>query len=91
MREGKRGKWQQKKKPKKGAKKRVFFKKKCKFCLDKTEKIDYKDIARLKKFVTEKGKILPRRATGNCARHQRSTALAVKRARFIALLPYLAE
>ena len=53
--------------------------------------VDYKDIARLKRFTTEKGKILPNRITGNCAKHQRGIAEAVKKARFIALLPYVAE
>lgn len=69
-----------------------FFKKKfCRFCVDKIDKIDYKDIGRLKRFVTEKGKILPSRITGNCASHQRIVVTAVKRARFIALLPFVGE
>ncbi|MFZ5645054.1 MAG: 30S ribosomal protein S18 [Bacillota bacterium] len=63
----------------------------CVFCVDKQEGIDYKDIPRLKKFVTERGKILPRRISGNCARHQRMLTLAIKRARNIALLPFTAE
>ncbi|MBU4312339.1 MAG: 30S ribosomal protein S18 [Candidatus Omnitrophica bacterium] len=77
---------------KKGAKKRVFFRKKfCKFCVDKVDTIDYKDILKLKRFVTEKGKILPNRITGNCAKHQRRVAVAIKRARYVALLPYVGE
>ncbi|MGB9679715.1 MAG: 30S ribosomal protein S18 [Thermoanaerobacteraceae bacterium] len=68
------------------AKKRV-----CNFCADKVEQIDYKDIAKLRKYITERGKILPRRITGNCARHQRQLTTAIKRARQIALLPYTAE
>ena len=63
-------------------------KKVCVFCVEKADKIDYKDVAKLKKFVNEKGKILPRRATGACAKHQRDITLAVKRARHIAILPY---
>jgi len=73
----------------KGAK--VFFKKKvCKFCAQKL-KIDYKDADTLRRFITERGKILPRRITGTCAKHQRALALAIKQARSIALLPYVAE
>ncbi len=66
-------------------------KKVCIFCVDKTEKIDYKDVAKLKKFVTEKGKILPRRMTGVCAQHQRMLASAIKRARIADLLPFKGE
>ncbi len=70
---------------------KVYFKKKvCKFCTQKL-KIDYKDSDALRRFTTERGKILPRRITGTCARHQRELALAVKRARVIALLPFVAE
>lgn len=70
---------------------KVFFKKKvCKFCLQKL-KIDYKDADTLRRFITERGKILPRRMTGTCAKHQRSLSLAIKRARIIALLPFVAE
>lgn len=60
----------------------------CSFCADKIEHVDYKDVQRLKKFITERGKILPRRITGNCAGHQRQLTTAIKRARHIALLPY---
>ena len=63
----------------------------CAFCVDKVETIDYKDIAKLKKYVTEKGKILPRRMTAVCAQHQRALAKAVKRARIADLLPFKGE
>ena len=63
----------------------------CQFCVDKAEYIDYKDAAKLRKFVTERGKIMPRRMSGNCAKHQRQLSEAIKRARAIALLPYTAE
>lgn len=63
-------------------------KKVCAFCEDKNLKIDYKDVNRLKKYVTEKGKIIPSRQTGTCARHQRELNVAIKRARNIALLPF---
>jgi small subunit ribosomal protein S18 len=65
--------------------------KNCQFCSEKAQFIDYKDVMRLRRFVTERGKILPRRVSGNCARHQRALAGAVKRARELALLPYTAE
>ncbi|MCH3959854.1 MAG: 30S ribosomal protein S18 [Selenomonas sp.] len=63
----------------------------CSFCVDKVENIDYKDVAKLRRFVTERGKILPRRISGNCAKHQRQVTAAIKRARNIALLPFTAE
>ena len=66
-------------------------KKVCGFCVDKIDSIDYKELGRLRKFVTERGKILPRRISGNCAKHQRQLTIAVKRARNVALLPYTAE
>jgi small subunit ribosomal protein S18 len=70
---------------------KVYFKKKvCKFCTQKL-KIDYKDADVLRRFITERGKILPRRITGTCAKHQRALALAIKRARIIAQLPFVAE
>ncbi|MCL2070053.1 MAG: 30S ribosomal protein S18 [Treponema sp.] len=70
---------------------KVFFKKKiCKFCIQKL-RIDYKDADTLRRFITERGKILPRRITGTCAKHQRALALAIKRARIIALLPFVAD
>ncbi len=66
-------------------------KKVCQFCADKTESIDYKDVDTLKKYVTERGKILPKRITGTCAMHQREVTTAIKRARIVALLPYDAD
>ena len=66
-------------------------KKVCGFCVDKVENIDYKDIARLRRYMSERGKILPRRVTGTCARHQRELTVAIKRARHLALLPYTAD
>ena len=63
----------------------------CSFCVDKVDHIDYKDVAKLRRFVTERGKILPRRVSGNCAKHQRQVTVAIKRARNIALLPFTAE
>lgn len=63
----------------------------CPFCVDKVEEIDYKDVAKLRKFITERGKILPRRITGTCAKHQRQLTIAIKRARNVALLPFTAE
>lgn len=62
----------------------------CKFCSDRVQEIDYRDTVRLSKFTSERGKILPRRVSGTCARHQRQLSRAVKRARSIALMPYLA-
>jgi len=66
-------------------------KKVCSFCVDKVENIDYKEVGRLRKYITERGKILPRRISGNCAKHQRQLTLAIKRARNMALLPFTAE
>lgn len=66
-------------------------KKVCIFCAEKIEHIDYKDVARLRKFVSERGKILPRRITGNCAKHQRALTVAIKRARHISLMPYVQD
>jgi small subunit ribosomal protein S18 len=63
-------------------------KKVCQFCVDKVEHIDYKDTMRLRRYTTERGKILPRRMSGNCAKHQRQLSVAIKRARIIALLPF---
>lgn len=73
-------------KPKKTARKKV-----CMFCADKSKVIDYKDVNTLKRFVTEKGKIVPRRQTGTCAMHQREITTAVKRARNMAILPFKGE
>ena len=66
-------------------------KKVCQFCADKAEVIYYKDVEKLKKYVTERGKILPKRITGTCAIHQRAVTTAIKRARIVALLPYIAD
>jgi len=63
----------------------------CNFCADKIEHIDYKDINKLRKFVSERGKILPKRMSGNCARHQRELTIAIKRARHLAMLPFSGE
>jgi small subunit ribosomal protein S18 len=77
--------------PGRGGRGKVFFKKKvCKFCTQKL-RIDYKDSETLRRFTTERGKILPRRITGTCARHQRELASAIKRARVIALLPFVVQ
>ena len=74
--------------PKEKSKKR---RKVCAFCVDKIAWVDYKDAGRLRKYMTERAKILPRRITGNCARHQRQLTVAIKRARHLALLPFVAE
>ena len=66
-------------------------KKVCIFCADKVQFIDYKDSNKLRKFISERGKILPRRMTGTCAKHQREVQIAIKRARNVALLPYIAD
>ena len=63
----------------------------CGFCVDKYDAIDYKEISRLRKYVTDRGKIVPRRNSGTCAKHQRMLALAIKRARFIGLIPYCVD
>ena len=66
-------------------------KKVCSFCVDKIEHIDYKDVNRLRKYISERAKIIPRRVTGTCARHQRDLTTAINRARQVALLPYVAD
>ena len=63
----------------------------CQFCAEKATFVDYKDTAKLRKFTSERGKILPRRATGTCAMHQRQLTVAIKRARQVALLPYVVD
>ena len=73
-------------KPNKPKKKKV-----CQFCVDKVEHIDYKDIAKLRSYISERGKILPRRTKGTCASHQRQLTVAIKRARHIALLPFIVD
>ena len=66
-------------------------KKVCMFCIDRVERIDYKDVARLNKFTSDRAKILPRRVTGTCAKHQRELTTAIKRARQVALVPYTSD
>ncbi|HIV36608.1 MAG TPA: 30S ribosomal protein S18 [Candidatus Negativibacillus faecipullorum] len=66
-------------------------KKVCAFCMDKIEHIDYKDVPRLRRYLSDRAKIIPRRVTGTCARHQRQLTVAVKRARHLAFLPYVGD
>ena len=66
-------------------------KKVCAFCVDKVEEINYKDVAKLRRYMSERAKIVPRRVTGTCAHHQRQLTTAIKRARHLALLPYVAD
>jgi small subunit ribosomal protein S18 len=75
------------------ARKKVFFRRRkvCKFCVDKIEYIDYKDLKLLSQFIPERAKILPRRISGTCARHQRLLQQAIKRARIVALLPFTSD
>ena len=63
----------------------------CHFCVDKIAHVDYKEVDKLKKYITERGKIVPRRVTGTCAKHQRQVTMAIKRARIIALLPFTSD
>jgi small subunit ribosomal protein S18 len=63
----------------------------CSFCVDKVETIDYKDVAKLRRYISERAKILPRRVTGTCAHHQRELTVAIKRARHLALLPFSSD
>ncbi len=70
---------------------RIFRKKLCRFCSDKAVQIDYKDVEAIQKFLTEKGKIIPRRITGNCSKHQRRLACAIKRSRHSALIAFQTE
>ncbi|AIY83804.1 30S ribosomal protein S18 [Clostridium baratii] len=74
-----------------GGRMRRSKRKVCAFCVDKADSIDYKDVAKLRKYVTERGKILPRRISGTCAKHQRQLTEAIKRARNVALLPFTTE
>lgn len=87
-RSGPGGRGRQKPPPRK--KSRYREQTKCRFCRDKVKEIDYKDVGSLQKLTTQQGKIFSRKRSGNCARHQRSARRAIKRARFIALIPYLA-
>ncbi len=66
-------------------------KKVCTFCVDKIERVDFKEASRLRRFISERGKMLPRRVSGNCAKHQRQLTTAIKRARIMALLPFTVE
>jgi small subunit ribosomal protein S18 len=74
-----------------GGKGKRQHRKVCSFCVEKMDYIDYKEVSRLRRFISERGKILPRRVTGACARHQRRLTDALKRARQIALLPFTAD
>ncbi|MEO6488106.1 MAG: 30S ribosomal protein S18 [Thermoanaerobaculia bacterium] len=76
-----------------GGKKKFFYRRKrvCKFCVEKLEYIDYKDVKMLQQFVPERGKILPRRISGTCALHQRKLQNAIKRARIVALIPFASD
>ena len=74
-----------------GGRMRRARKKVCSFCVDKVTDIDYKEVAKIRKYISERGKILPRRISGNCAKHQRQLTMAIKRSRVVALLPYTAE
>lgn len=67
----------------------MAFRKTCRFCEARIALVDYKDARTLERYISDRGKILPRRATGTCARHQRQVATAIKRARYLALLPYI--
>ncbi len=82
-----------KERPEAPARRRIVRRRKkvCLFCADKSKEISYKDTATLKRYISERGKILPRRITGTCARHQRALTVAVKRARHVALLPYTTD
>ena len=77
--------------PERPARGRKGRRKVCSFCVDRIDTIDYKDVARLRRFLSERAKILPRRVTGTCAHHQRELTVAIKRARQIALLPFVSE
>jgi ribosomal protein S18 len=70
---------------------RPFKKKHCRFCADKIEHVDYKDVTLLRRYISDKAKVKARRATGNCTQHQKQVARAIKRARYMALLPYVRE
>ena len=78
-------------KPKRATKERRPKRKPCSFCIEKAVDVSYRDVNRLRKYISERGKIVPRRISGNCAKHQRMVTLAVKRARTIAFLPFVSE
>ena len=77
--------------PRRGARRFTPRRRVCQFCVDHVKTIDYKDVNRLKRYLSDRAKIEPRRKTGTCAKHQRALAVALKRARFLALLPYTAS
>ncbi|MCX5667502.1 MAG: 30S ribosomal protein S18 [Candidatus Omnitrophica bacterium] len=85
--------FEMKRKPRKDGdkKKKVYKKKPCRFCMDKIKAIDYLDYQKFQKLLTERGKIMPSRITGTCAKHQRQLAVAIKKARVLALLPFVAD
>lgn len=83
--------FERRKKKKEPLKKKVYRKKPCRFCIDKVINIDYLDYYKFQRLLTERGKIVPSRISGNCAKHQRQLAKAVKKARVMALLPFVAE
>ena len=85
--------FEMKRKPRKDGdkKKKVYKKKPCRFCMDKIGAIDYLDYQKFQKLLTERGKIMPSRITGTCAKHQRQLAAAIKKARVLALLPFVAD
>ena len=91
MRFGGRDRNGEKRKKRDPLKKRVYKRKPCKFCIEKIDNIDYLDYGRFQKFLTERGKIIPSRISGNCAKHQRQLAHAVRKARVLSLLPFVAE
>ena len=74
------------KKPRRAPRRKV-----CPFCVDKSKVIDYKDVAKLRRYMSERGKILPRRITGTCAKHQRALTVAIKRSRHVSLMPYTVD
>ena len=85
--------FEMKRKPKKPGdkKKKVYKKKPCRFCMDKIKAIDYLDYQKFQKLITERGKIMPSRITGTCAKHQRQLARAIKKCRVLAILPFMAD
>lgn len=88
---GKFGKPERKRVKGEPLKKKIFRKRPCRFCLDKVKNIDYLDYPKFQKLLTERGKIVPSRISGNCAGHQRQLARAIKKARVLSLLPFVAE
>ena len=91
MQRGKKRADKEKKEKRERRERGPFRKKVCRFCAEKVTSMDYKDLARLQKFITERGKMIPARISGTCATHQRALARSIKQARFVALLPYVTE